>query len=104
MFGATSRTPPSAAQTTDLQNTPKEPFETRLQTTVWLSGTPPYILYYTQGRRTIPVELQSFRPDPSRVLAVGARYAATVILEEKPHGIIDVRSVDVDGRRFVRVR
>jgi len=44
-----------------------------LRTLVWTHGSPPFALYYRDGTRSVPVELQSFRPDPTGVLTGGAK-------------------------------
>nr|QBK86704.1 MAG: uncharacterized protein LCMAC103_00330 [Marseillevirus LCMAC103] len=78
-----------------------------LDTVVWIHGTPPYALYYKNGSKDVPVELQSFRPDPSRVLSdLAKKYAATLTFEKKPFGIQGVRRMAVHGCKqiFVRVR
>ena len=78
-----------------------------LRTVVWTHGSPPYALLYRDGNQAVPVELQSFRPDPTRVLTARGpktKHAATVAFVRKPHGLQAVKSVTLSQETYVRVR
>ena len=82
-----------------------------LNTVAWTHGTPPFAFCYRDGARTVLVELQSFRPDPSSLLGSNSKsgHPVTIVFENKPHGIQDVRLVSLktarkQKRTFVRIR
>ena len=70
---------------------------TSLETKLWITGEPhSYILCYrTASKRVVPVELQSFRPDPATYLRKNKKYRATLVFESDTHSLEFLRRVIV---------
>ena len=70
--------------------------ETSFKTKVWIVGSPPYALCYQQDPKTVvPVELQSFRPDPVYYLKKTQKYRAILFFETKNYTLEFLRKVKV---------
>ena len=55
---------------------------TSLATKIWIAGSPrPFALFYQNGSDVVPVELQSFRPDPENYLEKNRKYQAILVFE-----------------------
>ncbi len=66
-------------------------------TTVWIGGFPtPYVFYYRNAaQRVVPVELQSFRPDPVHYLGQNRSYQGTLFFESDNYTLKFLRKVVV---------
>ena len=66
-------------------------------TKVWIGGVPhPYVFYYQNAsKRVVPVELQSFRPDPANYLDSNRSYQGTLFFENRSHSLEFLRKIDV---------
>ena len=66
-------------------------------TKIWIGGLPhPYIFYYRNAaQRVVPVELQSFRPDPVNYLVQKRSYQGTLFFETDTHSLEFLRKVIV---------
>jgi len=68
-----------------------------LKTEIWISGSPrPYILcYFDSAEKVVPVELQSFRPDPQNFLRKNRTYPAKLIFETEVETVQFLRRIIV---------
>ena len=82
--------------------------ETFFKTKVWIVGSPrPYDLYYrNSSNAAVPVELQSFRPDPENYLNRNQKYRAVLFFETKHRSLEFLRKVvvSVNGKSFTFYR
>ena len=71
--------------------------ETFFTTKIWIAGSPrSYALCYQNASKVvIPVELQSFRPDPEYYLEKSQKYQATLVFETNEHTLKFLRKVIV---------
>ena len=69
--------------------------ETSLETKVWIVGSPPFALCYQNASKTVPVELQAFRPDPENYLEKTRKYRAVLFFETKNRTLEFLRKVKV---------
>ena len=69
--------------------------ETSFETKVWIVGSPPFALCYQTASNTVPVELQSFRPDPENDLKTTRKYRAVLFFETKNCPLEFLRKIKV---------
>ena len=69
--------------------------ETSFETKVWIVGSPPFALCYQNASKTVPVELQSFRPDPENYLEKTRKYRAVLFFETKNCPLEFLRKIKV---------
>jgi hypothetical protein len=73
---------------------------TSFTTKIWIAGSPrPYVLCYRKAwhasKGAVPVELQSFRPDPENYLRKNRKYEATLVFETNKPALEFLRRVIV---------
>ncbi len=66
-------------------------------TKVWIGGLPqPFVFYYRNAeQKVVPVELQSFRPDPVNYLDQKRSYQGVLFFETDNHDLEFLRKVRV---------
>jgi len=75
--------------------------ETCFTTKIWIVGVPtPYALcYQDDSNAVIPVELQSFRPDPEIYLETNQEYDAVLAFETDVYTLNFLRRIDVSIKK-----
>ncbi len=67
---------------------------TSFETKIWIVGS--YALcYQTAAKTVVPVELQSFRPDPEKYLEKNQKYRAVLFFETTNRALEFLRKINV---------